>query len=420
MILDFLDFLKINNIDYRLTNGYKDIFLSDLKKDNDHDILFKKSDFLKIDSIIKDFCKKHNSSIVQVYHQELLAKNFFIYNKESCELLNLDLYGEVSRKGITILYEKETFKFDNKFKGISILKPQHEFIHYLIKKIDKQDINFATFDYLCSLYDKNNEDCNIQLNCFFGNTFKLISKLFIDKNYSLLEENLFKCKEDFLKNKKENDINRISNYLRVFKRIIKPTGITICFLGPDGSGKSTIIHGLLNKTLPFRRNNYFHLKPIKVNKLSSGMVVSNPHASPPYSKIKSFVKLVYYFFLYNVGWIKNVLPIKIKSSLVIFDRYYDDILVDHRRFRYGGSRWLAKLMRVFIPRPDIYFILTTDSDIIYKRKQEVSLNELNRQIILYRGLGDGKRYFNIDVNREPKEIVEGINEMLMNKMNERY
>ena len=77
-------------------------------------------------------------------------------------------------------------------------------------------------------------------------------------------------------------------------------------------------------------------------------------------------------------------------------------------------------MRVFIPRPDIYFILTTDSDIIHKRKQEVSLKELNRQIVLYRSLGDGKRYFNIDVNREPKEIVESINEILMNKMNERY
>ena len=37
----------------------------------------------------------------------------------------------------------------------------------------------------------------------------------------------------------------------------------ICFLGPDGSGKSTIIEKLLIQELPFKNKEYFHLKPIK-------------------------------------------------------------------------------------------------------------------------------------------------------------
>ena len=195
--------------------------------------------------------------------------------------------------------------------------------------------------------------------------------------------------------------------------------ITVCFLGPDGSGKSTIINGLLAQDLPFNRNDYFHLKPVKQSKSNKNVVVTDPHSAPVYSKFKSFIKLFYYVLLYNVGWVKNIIPLKTKSSLIIFDRFYDDILVDNRRFRYGGSIGLTKFVRLFIPRPKLYFILTAKADIIYKRKQEVSLAELNRQILLYRNLGDGKRYFNIDVNRTPEKIVKEITNILINNLNER-
>ena len=101
--------------------------------------------------------------------------------------------------------------------------------------------------------------------------------------------------------------------------------------------------------------------------------------------------------------------------LVIFDRYYDDILVDYKRYRYGGNVSIAKLVRYFIPKPDIYLVLTTDASIIHKRKQEVSLKELERQICDYRSLVDGKRYINIDVSKTPKEIVLEISSIILSK-----
>jgi thymidylate kinase len=223
-------------------------------------------------------------------------------------------------------------------------------------------------------------------------------------------------KNDFLNLKKCFKQKKGLDYLRIYK----PTGTTICFLGPDGSGKSTIINGLLEQTLPFERNDYFHLKPIVQKGTSKNAVVTDPQGSPVYSKFISFIKLMYFFSLYNFGWIKNIIPLTMRSSLVIFDRYYDDILVDNRRFRYGGSHRLAKFIRFFILRPKLYFILTAEADIIHKRKQEVSLDELNRQLVLYRNLGDGKRYFNIDVNRPPELIVKEITNILMDNMHERY
>ena len=94
--------------------------------------------------------------------------------------------------------------------------------------------------------------------------------------------------------------------------------------------------------------------------------------------------------------------------------------MDNKRYRYGGSKRIAKLVLSFIPKPDIYFILTAEAQIIHPRKKEVAFEELVRQIDGYRNLAEGERYVNIDVNRAPKEIVEEITNILMKKVNERY
>jgi thymidylate kinase len=183
---------------------------------------------------------------------------------------------------------------------------------------------------------------------------------------------------------------------------------TIAFLGSDGSGKSTIIDTLLaSDELNYNKTEYFHLKPI-IKKSSSETVVEDPHEKPVYSSLKSYTKLLFFIYQYNRGWMKNISPLKSKNTLVIFDRYYDDLLVDYRRYRYGGSMSIAKFARKFIPKPELYFILVTDAEIIFKRKQEVEFSELERQIKAYSALADNKRYFLIDVNRTPEEIVKEI------------
>lgn len=194
--------------------------------------------------------------------------------------------------------------------------------------------------------------------------------------------------------------------------------MVISFLGPDGSGKSTIIEEVKNNMM-FEKYHYFHLKPIKKsNKESESSIVDDPHMHPVYSKFKSYIKLLVFIYQYNFGWYKNIKHLNTNTSLVIFDRYYDDLLVDFKRYRYGGNRRIAKFVLKFIPKLDAYFILTTDSDIIYKRKQEVSIKELNRQIKAYKSLVniDEDRYFCIDVNRKPSEITEDINQILRKKV----
>jgi thymidylate kinase len=194
--------------------------------------------------------------------------------------------------------------------------------------------------------------------------------------------------------------------------------MNICFLGPDGSGKSTIIDEIMSLSKWNKQCQYFHLKPL-VNPINNSNVpVDAPHMYSSYPLWKSYLKLVYFIFQYNLGWLRNISRFSNRPQLIVFDRYFDDIIVDHKRYRYGGSIAIAKFVRLFIPRPKIYFILTTSANVIYQRKQEVPFEELSRQIKAYQSLADGNRYFNIDVNRPPSVIAEEVIEIMKRKFNE--
>lgn len=192
-------------------------------------------------------------------------------------------------------------------------------------------------------------------------------------------------------------------------------GLTIAFLGPDGSGKSTVIEGLRKQGLPFARIDYFHLKPIIKPGGHRDKPIDDPHQDPPYGAMKSYGKLLYFIFQYNWGWLRNIRPLKENSSLIIFDRYFDDMLADSKRYRYGGHPAALRMVRKCIPSPDLYFILTADAQIIYRRKQEVSLDELARQVRAYRDLIDGDTYHAIDVGHTPEEIVAEIKKIIIER-----
>lgn len=417
MIHDFLKYLKNKNINYVITNGYEELF-DNASSENDIDILFKRLDFLAIEKIINEFCEKEDFKIVQIYHQEVYAKNIFLYSNKTDEILNLDIYGKLHKNEYEYFSEENIFDNCRDYRGISVLSKHQEFFHYFLKKISKGDLSQKVFLYLRDLYLQDENKCTEALQEHFRNTAFKVKSAFVDNNLDLILEDRKGILTDFPKGKM-NFMYWLKDKIRILKRVLKPTGITIAFLGPDGSGKTTIINGLTSSNLPFRKTDYFHLKPIYTkNKVSE--VTSDPHKFKPYSKLKSYTKLLYFLYQYNFGWFRNIIQLKIKSSLIIFDRYFDDLIADNKRYRYGGGYFIAKVFRVFIKKPSIYFVLVTDAKTIYSRKQEVAFKELENQILNYKSFADDKRYFEINVGNSPEVIVKNVRKILMKKMNGRY
>jgi thymidylate kinase len=177
---------------------------------------------------------------------------------------------------------------------------------------------------------------------------------------------------------------------RLARRWLYPTGLLIAVLGPDGSGKDTIIQGMSQEIRRgFRRVVFYHWRPHFILPRKSAPAVTDPHADRPRGAIVSSLYLMGFVLDYWFGYALRIRHLLTRSSLVVFDRYFYDVIVDPKRARFGGPAWFALLLARLVPRPDITLVLDADEHVMYARKGELSVKELHRQRLAYRDLDVG-------------------------------
>jgi thymidylate kinase len=95
------------------------------------------------------------------------------------------------------------------------------------------------------------------------------------------------------------------------------------------------------------------------------------------------MRLLAHVLDYGLGYWFVIHPLLVRSGLVIFDRYYDDVGIDPKRYRYGGPLWLHRLLAVAVPKPHVRLVLDAPEEVILSRKQEVELQEIRNLRRLY-------------------------------------
>ncbi len=171
----------------------------------------------------------------------------------------------------------------------------------------------------------------------------------------------------------------------IIGRWLRPRGICVAILGPDGCGKSSVIEQFVPRLEPaFSGTQYFHLRPSLLRSSANGQgPQTDPQGQTPRGFLSSTAKLLYIWADYVLGYYTLVRPLLVRSKLVVFDRYYHDLLIDTRRFRYAGPQWLTRLVAAMIPLPDLILVLDAPGEVLQARKQEVAPEESARQAAAY-------------------------------------
>jgi thymidylate kinase len=160
-------------------------------------------------------------------------------------------------------------------------------------------------------------------------------------------------------------------------------------MGPDGVGKTTLITHLIKATAPdFLGNRVFHWRPRLLWRRRHTGPVNSPHSRPRHPVWWSVMRLFSHLLDYWFGYWWIIRPLVARTNLVVFDRYFYDLLIDPTRYRYGGPAWLVRALSPLIPKPDLVLILDAPEEVILSRKQEVSVEEVKRQRQCYRHLVD--------------------------------
>lgn len=174
-------------------------------------------------------------------------------------------------------------------------------------------------------------------------------------------------------------------YTFIKNYICSNTGVSIGFTGPDGSGKTTVIDMLLERIAPVfgTAHKYYHFRPALFGNLgevahSAGIKkevdrnYDKPHRGGKTGRLSSIARLTYYSIDYIIGYFVKVKSVTRITRVVIFDRYFTDIICDSRRSRiYLSPKFLYWWKRLFIPSLGYNILLTANSEVILARKREL-------------------------------------------------
>ena len=174
-------------------------------------------------------------------------------------------------------------------------------------------------------------------------------------------------------------------YTFIGNYICSRTGFSIGFTGPDGSGKTTVIDMLLERIAPVfgLAHKYYHFRPALFGNLgevahSAGIKkevdrnFDKPHRGGKTGKLSSLARLAYYSIDYIIGYFIKVKSVTRITRVVVFDRYFTDIICDSRRTRiYLNHKFLYWWGKLFIPSLNYNILLTASSETILARKREL-------------------------------------------------
>lgn len=208
---------------------------------------------------------------------------------------------------------------------------------------------------------------------------------------------------------------------------LKLRGLFLSISGPDGAGKTTVIDMVIAQLEAiYGKGNihYAHFRPTMLPRIAEvakkaravEKVDENydqPHRAKPSGILGSAVRLGYYWLDYMGGYMRSVRPVVKRREVMLFDRYYYDMIADSFRSRIALPMPLLRFMGAILPLPQFAFFIHVDSDEIHRRKQELTMERIVELNARYVALADRGWLTPIDNNGAPEVAAAAIVDTLV-------
>lgn len=425
-------FNELNNlgIDFFIPRNFEQ--LPEKNHSQDVDIIVRPSDVYRVTQLVKSYYK--GNGFLHYYQEKYHTLNCcFGINVNENISIHIDVIGSFISKGFEVFTFEELYSHTVKFKNFTVLDPDFSGIFLFFSK---------SFNFNMALKDKYQEILieDLSNNVLF--TEVLCQK--VGKGLALKIADDFN-RGDFMSVKQySSDFDRALKtycYKRApIKTLFKQFGFwlergkkvglfyrryerSISVMAPDGAGKTTFLNALLDKLAAFNSRRVhqdvatlFHFRPTlipnlgeigeKAKVMKQDVDFTNPHRAKPANSLSSFIRLSYYIIDYMLGFNYYIRKDVQYGKFSIFDRYSYDLLVDPLRSRIKLPLFIRKLFVRLTPKPKLAFYLRAPANVIFERKQELTLEEIERQLIEFDNVAKSYKINELDSTKLVSEVVD--------------
>lgn len=437
-LVDFFD--EINqNFEYVVMRNADELPFDNFS--NDIDILINKSNYKSFEKEMKKiFLKNGFDRLERTSFHGIECYTFYNIQNEIAYSLKIDLFFNYEGGGVLYYKYEDVIKFKTKnANGISVFDNKTEGFLTVLKTLAAGGI--PKEHYLNAFLSYNSGDKNELLDkCTSASLKKHITKIIKTRVCTNPISRRKITFESFLNNFKNNPFKSVERLFYHYKTEISrgfKKQYMVVFVGPDGSGKSSLIDELVsNSKSIFRSKNsrfeVFHHRPHilpnisqifkkEMNEKETFDLNFNPHSDKQSNSIISFFKILYYILDYILGYFIKLIPLQRENKFVIFDRYYYDFIVDQKRSALSVNKNLAIwLYKIFIPKPNKIFFIKVDAQSAHDRKKELSVKAIEEINSEYDNLSQRINNFiiipNINFEEAKNNLIKNYILLITNKL----